>query len=482
MDVIASQHARSAGTRHRPAHVLAAVSAVVISYGLMQTMLVPTIGTLQRDLHTSTTAASWAVLSAMLLASAVVTPLAGRLGDRYGKRRVLLWMLTVYLLGTLGAIAAPNIGTLIACRAVQGVGLTLVPLSFAVIRYALPADRVHFGLALTSGLVTGTAGLGLLVGGLVVDHGSWRWLFAIGAGLVVIALALTLRWIPEAPERHPGRLDLPGSALMAAGLIAALLAITQAPAWGWTSPSVLGLFGATLACLAAFAAVEHRVAHPVVDPALITERPLAAAHLGALLLGVNQFAVYVLVPKLAVLPAGGGAGFGLSVTGAALVLLPGTLLTVPASWAATRLERPIREVETEPTAAVRGPLIAGLAVAAAGTAALALAHGGIWQVVLNYGIASIGWGLAMASLPRMVNAACPPTQSGSANGINTVARTVGGAVGGQLAAALLVGNTVTRTELPSGAAFATAFAVAALVAAAGAALLPLPAFGTRRSR
>lgn len=471
MDVIASQHAPSPRARHRPAHVLTAVSAVVVSYGLMQTMLVPTIGVLQRDLNTTTGAASWAALSAMLLASAVITPLAGRLGDRYGKRRILLWMLAVYLAGTLGAIVAPSIGVLIACRAVQGVGLTLLPLSFAVMRDALAPERVHVGIALASGLVTGTAGLGLLVGGLVVDHGSWRWLFVIGAALVITALAMTARWIPEGGERHPGRLDLPGMALMTVGLIAALLAITQGPTWGWRSPSVMGLFGAALVFLVAFGVVESRVAHPLVDPSLITERPLAAAHLGALLLGVNQFAVYVLVPKLAELPATGGPGFGLSVTGAALILLPGTLLTVPASWTTPWLERRI---------GVRGPLVTGLAVAAIGTTLLALAHGTVWQAVLNYAIASAGWGLAMASLPRMVNAACPQAQSGSANGVNTVARTVGGAVGGQLAAALLASNTASLTGLPTSNGFSAAFLVAAGVAAAGAIAVPLPAFRSRR--
>lgn len=470
-DVIACQHARSSSTRQQSTRVLTAVAAVVVSYGLMQTMLVPTIGVLQRDLNTSTGAASWAVLSAMLLASAVITPLAGRLGDRYGTRRVLLWILSAYLVGTVGAIAAPNIGTLIACRAVQGVGLTLLPLSFAILRYALPAERVHLGLALTSGLITGTAGLGLLIGGVVVDHASWRWLFAIGAALVLVALATSMRWIPENPERHPGRLDPPGTALMAAGLIAGLIAITQGPVWGWASPWTLGHLGAALLCLLAFAVVELRVTDPVVDPALITERPLAAAHLGALLLGVNQFAVYVLVPKLAVLPA--DPGFGLSVTGAALVLLPGTLLTVPASWATPWLER---------RTGTGGPLVAGLGIAGTGTAALALAHAEVWQTVLNYGIASVGWGLAMASLPRMVNAACPPAQSGSANGINTVARTVGGAVGGQLAAALLVSNTAAASEAPTSQGFALAFMVAATAAVAGVVAVLLPTFRDRHSR
>lgn len=467
MDVIARQHAASeAARRGSSRRVITAMCTVVVSYGLLQTMLVPTIGVLQRDLNTTTAAASWAVLSAMLLASAVITPVASRIGDRFGKRRVLLWMLTIFLAATLAAVAAPNIGALIACRAVQGVSLTLLPLTFAILREALPAARVHGGLAAASGLVSGTAGVGLLVGGLVVDHASWRWLFVIGAVPVLIALIMTARWIPESRGRHPGRLDLWGTALMTGGLLALLLAITQGPTWGWTSARVLGLFGGAVAVLAVFVTVEQRVAHPVVDLALLTKRPLTAAHLGGLLLGVNQFAVYVALPKLAELPTDNN-GFGLSVTGAALVLVPGTLLTMPASWAAPGIANRF---------GVRTPLATGLLCGAIGTALLAVAHGSVWHAVLDYAIASLGWGLAMSALPRMVNAACPPAQSGSANGLNTVARTVGGALGGQIAAAVLAGWTA-----PAGAntGFTVAFSIAAGVAAIGGLLLPLWLFRDR---
>lgn len=141
----------AAGRAARPARVLLALVVVVLSYGLMQTMLVPTIGALQRDLHTSTAAASWAVLSSTLLASAVLTPVVGRLGDRFGKRRLLLVRLGVYLVGTVGAVAAPGVGVLIGFRAVQGISLALLPLSYALVRELLPPARVPSGLALAGG-------------------------------------------------------------------------------------------------------------------------------------------------------------------------------------------------------------------------------------------------------------------------------------------------------------------------------------------
>jgi MFS family permease len=430
--------------------VLLALVFVVLSYGLMQTMLVPTIGALQRELRTTAAAASWAVLSATLLASAVLTPVVGRLGDRFGKRRVLRFCLGIYLFGTVGAALAPGVGVLIGFRAVQGISLALLPLSFALVRELLPPDRVPFGLALTSGLVGGAAGAGLLMGGVLVDHVSWRWLFVVGAVLIVAAWVLTEAFVPPDSPGSPGRPDLPGVLALTVGLVALLLGITEGPSWGWRSVGVLGLFGLAAVALLGFGVIERRTADPLIDLGLLARRPLLIAHLGALTLGANQFICYVLVPRLAESPraAGTGEGFGLTVTGAALVLLPGTLLTLPSSWLAAPLERRF---------GTRTALVSGLVLAAAGGLLLAVWHGQLWQVVLCYLVASVGYGFAMAALPRLVNQASPVEHSGSANGVNTVARVLGGAIGSQLGAAVLTGAG----------GFGTAFGLAAGVAAVG---------------
>ncbi|MDF5754485.1 MFS transporter [Spongiactinospora sp. TRM90649] len=451
--------------RHRPPAVLTALVLVVLSYGLPQTMTVPAMTVIQHDLRADPASASWAVLSSTLLASAVCTPLAGRLADRYGTRRVLLGSLALYLAGTLGAIVAPDIGALIAARAVQGISLALLPLSFAIVRRTLPPDRVAFGLALTAGLVGTTAGAGLLVGGVLVDHFSWRWLFVVGAVLVLAALAAAIAFVPPLPGTPGGRLDVPGALTLATGLVAVLLGITQGPSWGWGSPAVLGLFAGGLAVLAAFVVIERRTAHPVIDIGLLVHRPLLIAHLGAFALGANQFVFYALLPKLAQLPAGPGEiGFGATVTGAALMLLPGTLLTLPASWAVPRIERRFGH---------RVPLWIGLGLAACGGVLLAVLHGSLWQVLACYLVCSTGYGFAMAALPTLVNAGSTPEHSGSANGVNTVARTVGGAAGSQIGAAILAGTVLPGTTTPTSAGFASAFLAAAVMTGLGVLLLPL---------
>jgi MFS family permease len=258
----------------RPGPVLLALVFVVLSYGLMQTMLVPTVGALQRELRTTAAAASWAVLSATLLASAVLTPVVGRLGDRFGKRRVLRFCLGIYLVGTVGAALAPGVGVLIGFRPVQGISLALLPLSFALVRELLPADRVPFGLALTSGLVGGAAGAGLLMGGVLVDHVSWRWIFVVGAVLIVAAWVLTEAFVPPDSPGSPGRPDLPGVKALTVGLVALLLGITEGPSWGWCSVGVLGLFGLAAVALLGFGVIERRTADPLIDLGLLARRPL----------------------------------------------------------------------------------------------------------------------------------------------------------------------------------------------------------------
>jgi len=295
----------------------------------------------------------------------------------------------------------------------------------------------------------------LLLGGVLVDYASWRWIFVLGSLLVVAAGVLTWVFVPPDRPGAPGRSDLAGALVLTVGLVALLLGITEGPARGWSSAGVLGLFGLAVAALLGFVAVERRAADPLIDMGLLGSRPLLVAHLGALALGGNQFICYVLVPRLAELPRAtdsgfepGPAGFGLSVTGAALVLLPGTLLTLPASWLAAPLERRL---------GTRTPLVAGLGLAAGGGALLAVWHGEIAQVVLCYLVCSVGYGFAMAALPRLVNQASPVEHSGSANGVNTVARVLGGALGSQLGAAVVAG----------GGGFGATFWLAAVVAAVG---------------
>ena len=194
------------GERQHYNVTLAALTIAGIAYALQQTMVVPALPALQRDLHTSTTWVTW-LLSGFLLVSAVSTPILGKLGDQYGKERVLLLSLGVFFLGSVAAVFAPNIALLIVCRAVQGVGGAVFPLSFAIIKDEFPPEKVGVAVGVVSSVFAVGGGLGLVLSGLIVDNLSWRWLFVVGAVGVGIAFVLVYRFVPESPIKTPSRVD-----------------------------------------------------------------------------------------------------------------------------------------------------------------------------------------------------------------------------------------------------------------------------------
>ncbi|WP_327706116.1 MFS transporter [Streptomyces decoyicus] len=444
---------------------LIATGVSVLSYALMQTMVVPALHVLQVQLHTTPTWSAW-ILSVFLLTSAASTPLLSKLGDRYSKRNVLLLVLAAYLIGTLGCAAAGNIGVLIGCRAVQGVSLAALPLSFGILRDALPQHRLRSGLGLVSGTIGVGAGIGLVVGGLVVDHQSWRWLFAIAAVLILGAMGLVARYVPDQRSGSSEPVDVPGAALLALVLVALLLALTKGTSWGWASTGTLVLFGASVVLLAVLVVAERKSLAPLIAPAVVAGRSLLSVHGAAFVFGVVSFVFYVLLPTFAQtaadqrLPGGRTVGYGLGadVTVAGLLLLPGSLALLPTGPLAGLMQR---------LTSARATLASGFAVMAVGAISLCLWNGNGWQLAGGYLVVGIGSGLVLGGIPSVISDLTEVRRTATANGVNTVVRTAGGVVGSQLAAALLAAWHISGSETPTRNSFITAFWIAAAVAAAG---------------
>ena len=229
------------GARQHYNITLAALTFAGIAFALQQTMIIPALPQLQRDLDTTTAWVTW-LLTGFLLVASVATPLFGKLGDQHGKERMLLIAMSIFLAGSLGAIVAPNIWLLILCRAVQGAGGAVFPLSFAIIRDEFPPEKVGVAVGVVSSVFAVGGGLGLVLSGLIVDNLSWRWLFVVGSVVIAISIVLIHRYVPESPIKTPSRLDVPGAVLLSAGLVALLLALTEGESWGWDSPRIVGLF------------------------------------------------------------------------------------------------------------------------------------------------------------------------------------------------------------------------------------------------
>jgi EmrB/QacA subfamily drug resistance transporter len=439
---------------------LAFLALAGLAYSLQQTMIVPALPSLQRDLHTSTAWVTW-LLTAFLLVSAVATPLLGKLGDQYGKERLLLVSLFVFFVGCVAAIFAWNIWSLIVFRAVQGFGGAVFPLSFAIVFDEFPPEKVGSGVGMVSAILGIGGGLGLVLSGALVDYASWRWLFIVGAIFVGVAALGVWRFVPESPLTTPSRLDPLGAALLSVTLVALLLALTEGPAWGWASGRVLALFAASGALAVAWVRAELHVAEPMVDIRMMLERTVLFTNLAAIFTGFAMFGAFVLLPSLMQTHPGGNVhyGFGLSPTATGLYLLPGGLLGFLAGPIAGRLGTRYGS---------RLPLISGLILAAIGIAFLALFHA--HPAEISVGMVFIGMGVpfAFAAMAKLIVDAVRPSETGVATGMNTVMRTIGSVIGGQVGAAIVSADTIAHTHVPAESAFVAAFWVSALVALAGA--------------
>jgi EmrB/QacA subfamily drug resistance transporter len=449
---------------------------------LQQTMVIPALPVLQRDLDTTTTWATW-VLTVFLLVGSVCTPIIGKLGDQYGKERLLTLSLAVFFLATLGCAVAWNIWSLIAFRAVSGVGAAVFPLSFGIIRDEFPPDRVGVGIGLVSAVFGVGGGFGIVLSGVIVDNASWRWLFVVGAIAVGAAVVLVHRFVPESPVKTRSRIDVPGAVLFSLGLIALLLGLTEGEEWGWTSAGVLGLFALSAGLLVVWGWVESRVPEPLVDMRMLSHRPVLFTNITALIAGFAMFGAFVLIPNFVETPNGlppGLArlpdyGFDASATEAGLFLLPSSVMLLFAGPVAGLLGR---------RWGMKWPLSLGMLCVAVSVGSMAVWNDEPWQLLLPIGLLGIGVGFAYAGMATLITEAVRLEETGVATGMNTVMRTVGGVVGGQVGAALLTTYTIGHTSVPSVTGYEAMFAMAAMAAAVGsvvAVLVTPPAWLRRRT-
>ena len=366
--------------RPHPLRSLAVLAIGALGFAVAQTTLIPTLGELRVELGTDTSGVAW-VLTGYLLAAAVATPIAGRLGDMLGKRRLFVASLLVFSAGNAVAALGDTLEVVVAGRVLQGIGGGIIPLAISIIRDEFPAERVPGSIGLISAIFGIGGGLGLVLGGVVTDALSYHWIFWIGAVVAALAALAAQLFVPESPVRTPGRVDVRGAALLAAGLVPPLFAISRANEWGWGSARTLGLIAAGVAVLAVFVAVERRTAEPLADIRALSAPPVLMTNLTTLLVGFGMFGSFMLIPQLAETPAASGYGFGLDATGAGLLLLPGSLVMLFAGPVSGFLGGRFGS---------KVPLAIGAVVTGAGLFLLGLFHASEAEVVASNVMMSVG--------------------------------------------------------------------------------------------
>jgi EmrB/QacA subfamily drug resistance transporter len=423
-----------------------------LSYALSQTMVFPALPEIAAHHDAGTEAASW-VLTAFFLSASVATPIVGKLGDLYGKDRVLPVVLALLSAGAVMCAVAPSIAWVIAGRAIQGVAGGIFPLAFGIIRDSFPPHRVPSGLGLLSAVFGIGGGIGLPLAGVLVEHAGVPWLFWGGLVIAAPTIVGVLVVVPSSPRIPDARVDWLGAALLSAGLLVLLLGVTQANAWGWGSSKTLGMLGGGIAIIAIWLRVEQLVAEPLVDLRLLRLRPVLATNVATFLIGFAMFAAFALIPQYVQAPKSTGYGFGQSVTAAGLLLLPSALAQLAVGPLAGRIGERF---------GFRMTLIAGAVLSVVSYLLLVVRHETPFELLLAGVFLGAGVALGLASMANLIVAAVPQSVVGVATGINTIMRTAGGAFGSAAVTAILAAN-VAGSGLPTEDGYTIAFVSAVLV-------------------
>jgi EmrB/QacA subfamily drug resistance transporter len=431
----------------------AVLASAAAAFSMLQSLVSPVLPTIAHDLHTSASTVTW-VLTAWLLSASVATPLMGRIGDMIGKERTLLIALSAIAAGCLVSALAPNIGVLIAGRVLQGLGGAVFPVSFGIVRDEFPAERVPSAVGALSAVVAIGGGLGIVLSGPIVAALGWRWLFWVPLIVVTITAALTRRYVPESPVRTPGRVNWPAAALLSGWLIALLLPLSKAHAWGWGSPLVIGLLVTAVVLFAGWVRVELRSGNPLIDMRMMRLPAVWTTNLVALLFGAGMFSTYAFLPQLMQVPTSAGYGLGATTTRAGLLMLP-MLVTMAVAGV---LSGPIA-----PVLGARAQLVWGSALTAVACAAFAAYHERAWELAVAGAVFGVGMGMAFAAMTNLIVQSVPASQTGAASGMNANVRTIGGSVGTAVIGSVITGD-LQAGGVPYEAGFTHGFALIAAVA------------------
>jgi MFS family permease len=454
--------------RRRGLAVIIALAIAGSSSSFVQTILVPIQARLPELLDAPRSETAWAITVTML-AGAVATPIGGRLGDLYGKRRVAAVMLSALVVGSVVCALSVDVVPMIVGRALQGFGVSVIPLGVGILRDVLPKERLIPAIAILSSTVGVGAAVALPLSAVIADRLDWHvnsWLAAaLGAASVVLVLVAVPRGLPEVD----GAFDVIGAAGLAVGVVALLLALTQGNQWGWTSPATLALLIGAVAVLAGWCAFELRTPAPLVDIRLTAQPSLLLTNLATIALGFAFFASSVVYPQLLVIPRAQG-GFGIPLIESSLFLMSLGVAILVVSPVAGMLAR---RVGPKPV------LVTGALFLVASYLTATLITLEPWHIVLLNALVGAGIGCGLSALPALVVRSVPPERTSGATGLNTLMQSLGSTTASAVTAAIIAASVadIGGVPVPTRGGFTqalTAGLIAASVCLVLALLIPRP--------
>ncbi len=409
--------------------ILAILSCLGLIVMFDETMILPAIPDFIRDFGISYSASSW-LLSAYIIAAAVMTPIGGRLSDIYGKKKILLIVMGVYVLGVMGGRFATSMEFMLAARAAQGVGMAMFPIAFGIIREVLPEKRLAIGQTIFSSTFSGGAVVGLVGGAALIQDYGWQSTFlailplAIGLWLAIVKF-VRVNPTPQTGMETAGgppidrSIDLKGTLALAATIITFLAGITFVESSDSGAEYLTaGLFAASGLSLAAFIAIEKKVRLPLLDFKLITSKSFLPPTLILMLTFMSIFMVYLTIPIMVRSPE--PLGFGGDVLAVASIQLPFMLVLLAGTVMSGFILNRVKNTRLT---------LAGTVISAAGFFILLVFHSTETEVSLGLTILATGLALSIAGAFNVILVSVPMQMTGIALGMTLLLNLVGMSVG-----------------------------------------------------
>ncbi|QNG21587.1 MFS transporter [Rhodococcus triatomae] len=417
--------------------IIAVLVAVEIISAFETSMVFAALPTFIREFDSDAATVGWAV-TAFLLVAAASAAVCGRLGDMYGRERVLVILLATAAVGSLVSALGDSIGSVIVGRAIQGVAGAILPLCIGLARSHLPAAKVPVAVAIISGSAIAAGSASLLVAGVMLDHASWHMIFVVAAVYAVFALLLVVFVLPWRPA--PGttqRVDYIGTLAFAPAIAAVLLGINKSGEWGFADPRTLGFVLGGLAVLAMWVAWELRVPDPIVNVKLFTDRKVALTMCATLAIAIGPMGVStMIIPMILQSPTTAPFGLGISPTNAGLLSFVGSLFGFVFTPLSGRITRAVGS---------RAAMLLGTTLFTVSSAMMLLLHDSVIGMAAMIVTVSIGTAFAFTALPNLIVEAVPEGNTSEATGTNAVLRTGGQGIGTSIATMLLASSATAAT-------------------------------------
>jgi MFS family permease len=449
---------------------LAILSSTLLTVFFSETMLLPALPEIIQDFNITYGTAAW-IFSAYLIVAAVMTPVAGRLSDLYGKKKVLLVLLAIYIAGLTAGGFADNISFLLATRIIQGVGLSAVPAAFSLLRDTFPPAKLAIAVGVFGSAYSAGSVVGLLAGATIIQSFGWHATFhAIIPFAIAVALMIT-RFVREnkepiakAPENTTGKkhtsIDIKGILALSATITSFLVALTliQIGVTSENLPQIAAAFVASAASLAAFVAMERRIVPPFVDLRLLKDKALLPSYLLLIAGGIAMFMIYPTIVQLVRSPV--PLGFGGDAVDAANVQMPFMVMFLVFASITPFIINRIGKLK---------PATIGAAISLAGALGLLMFHSTELAVSANLAVIASGLSMTMTATWNLVVSSSPKEFTGISVGVGALLLFIGMAIGPALAGVYMESKETVEGvpgSYPSLTSYDTVFLTAGLLSAA----------------